>query len=57
MQNDMHAFPDNVVSALAMLYTQNQDLTGKSPEEILRIYNDAWNRIHAEHINILKENR
>lgn len=39
------AFPTNKCEALAMLYTQNQDLTGKTPEEILDIYDNAYEQI------------
>lgn len=34
-------------SALAILYLQNQDLSGKTPEEITLMYDDAYGRIDS----------
>ena len=36
------SFPDSDIQALAMLYTQNQDLKGKSVKEVAKIYYDAY---------------
>ena len=36
------SFPDSDLQALAMLYTKNQDLKGKSVKEIAKIYYDAY---------------
>ena len=41
----LRAFPSSTVQALAFLYVQSQDLTGKTPEEISDMYNDAYERI------------
>ncbi len=41
------AFPSDRRSALAILYLQNQDLSGKTPEEIAHMYNDAYGRIDS----------
>lgn len=40
MSNDvnLNTFPSNRVQALTMLYLQNQDLTDKSPSEIVDLY-------------------
>lgn len=38
-------FPGTEAQALAMLYTQAQDLTGKSPSEIHQIYVEARSEI------------
>ncbi|PED05266.1 hypothetical protein [Bacillus pseudomycoides] len=35
---DLNTFPSNKTQALTMLYLQNQDLTGKSPSEIVDLY-------------------
>lgn len=55
MSNDIEfsTFPSNRVQALAMLYTQNQDLKGKTPSEIAQIYVSA----HAEINSYLRELR
>ncbi|UPJ16063.1 hypothetical protein MYW48_25815 [Bacillus cereus] len=34
----LNTFPSNKIQALTMLYLQNQDLTGKSPSEIVDLY-------------------
>lgn len=41
----LESFPRNSIDALAMLFVQNQDLKGKSPEEICEIYWNAYFRI------------
>lgn len=47
--NTLQTFPDNKIEALAMLYLQNQDLSGLTPEEILDKYDDAYEKIKAHH--------
>lgn len=42
---DLKAFPENSSEALALLYVQNQDLKGKTPEEICGMYWNAYYRI------------
>ena len=37
----LEAFPKSDIEALAMLYVRSQDLTGKTPEELLAMYDDA----------------
>lgn len=44
----LYAFPSDRNEALAILYLQNQDLSGKTPEELANMYADARNRIYAE---------
>lgn len=38
-------FPSNLIEALTMLYLQNQDISGKTPEEIDRLYWETYYRI------------
>ncbi len=45
--NETH-FPKDRFEALAMLYVQTQDLSGKSPAEILQIYNSAYTAMKKE---------
>jgi len=47
--NTFQTFPDGKIEALAMLYLQNQDLSGLTPEEILDKYDDAYQKIKARH--------
>lgn len=48
MSNDvnLNSFPSNRAQALAFLYTQNQDLKGKTPTEIAEIYVSAYEEIN-----------
>ena len=39
------SFPANKYEALAMLYMQNQNLSGFTPEQLLDKYQDAYARI------------
>lgn len=43
MSNDVNlrTFPRNRQEALTMLFLQNQDLSDKSPEDIVRLYLDT----------------
>ncbi len=43
--NENKFFPSTKAEALAMLYLQNQNLSGKSPEEIAELYQDAYQKI------------
>lgn len=45
--NTLQTLPDGKIEALAMLYLQNQDLSGLTPEEILDKYDDAYEKIKA----------
>ena len=44
----LHKFPSSEYDALAFLYVQNQDLTGKTPVEIYRMYETALHEIRCE---------
>lgn len=44
----LSAFPSDRRDALAILYLQNQDLSGKTPEVIADMYDEAWGRISKE---------
>ncbi len=59
MNNDisLNSFPSNRSQALAFLYTQNQDLKGKTPTEIAKIYVSAYNEINSSIGKITKELR
>lgn len=48
----LSSFPSNRVQALAMLYTQNQNLKGKTPSEITEIYLSAYFEINNNIKNI-----
>lgn len=41
----LRTFPENEYEALAMLYVQSQNLTDKTPEDLLVMYQDAYKRI------------
>lgn len=43
--NDKVSFPHDSIEALAMLYIQNQDISGLSPEDLFRKYKDAYEKI------------
>lgn len=45
MTQEKSIFPSCKQEALAMAYVQAQDLSGKTPEEILEIYNSAYEKI------------
>ncbi len=49
MSNDINlsSFPGDRIQGLAMLYTQNQDLKGKTPSEIAKIYVSAYHEIKS----------
>lgn len=51
MSNDvkLNSFPDNELEALAFLYVQSQDLTGKTPAEISTMYYEAYYAIQKDY--------
>lgn len=59
MSNDvnLYTFPKYEYEALAMLYIQNQDLSGLTPEEIYDKYKDACNKIKEQYKAKRKETR
>ena len=40
--SDFNTFPSAPVEAIAYLYVQTQDLTGKTPVQIYEMYLDAY---------------
>lgn len=50
MANDVNlkVFPTDKYEALTMLFLQNQDLSGKTPEEIADMCEESWDRIFEE---------
>ena len=43
--SDFNTFPSTPVEAIAYLYVQTQDLTGKTPVQIYEMYLDAYYQI------------
>lgn len=41
-------FPSNRNEALALIYVQSQDLSGKTPKEINALYWEAYNEIKKD---------
>lgn len=41
----LSTFPSSKISALTMLYLQNQDLSNLSPEELLDKYDEVYQKI------------
>lgn len=41
----LKTFPSSSSEALALIYVQNQELSGKTPEEICEMYWEAYFRI------------
>jgi hypothetical protein len=52
---NLSTFPKNKDEALALLYTQNQDLKGKTVKEIAQIYYNAYYEFHYQTREIEKE--
>ena len=53
----LRTFPDNECEALAMLYVQNQDLSGVSPEALLDMYQKAYDQIRVHYKDTRPERR
>lgn len=47
-QTVLHTFPSSRREALAMLYLENQDLKGKTPEEIQSLYFGAYEALKKD---------
>ncbi len=46
-------FPSSKVEALTLLYLQNQDLSGKTIEEIVALYDEIYKRAtKASNVNV-----
>lgn len=58
MANDvkLNSFPSDRREALAMLFLKNQDLSGKSPEELAEMYDDAYEKI-SEKLDAIRKER
>lgn len=41
----LNTFPANPIQAISMLYVENQNLEGKTPEEIFDLYMQTYERI------------
>lgn len=57
MAEQLYTFPSGKIEALALLYVQNQDVSAKTPEELADIYQDAYTRIHAEFMRLIREKK
>jgi len=42
----LNTFPNNRVSALTMLFLENQDLSGLTPEQLAANYDDVFEKIN-----------
>ena len=42
----LNTFPSNKYQALAFLWLERQDLSGKSPAELLAMYDEAYNEMN-----------
>lgn len=58
MANDifLKTFPKNECEALAMLYIQNQDLSGLTPEQLLEKYQETYDKI-SEHRKLCRDRK
>ena len=45
MSDTLRTFPDSKFEALALLYVQSQDLSNKTPKELLDMYENAYEDI------------
>jgi len=54
---NLRTFPSDRRDALAILYLQNQDLSGKTPEELADMYDEAWDKISQEFDSIRDKKR
>lgn len=45
MSDTLNTFPTNKIAALAMLYVEKHATSEHTPEELLDMYNDAYDRI------------
>lgn len=53
----LNTFPSCKQEALAIAYVQAQDLSGKTPEELAAMYDDAYSRICDAFKNMFKEEK
>lgn len=52
MPMEYKCFPKDKQEAVTFLYMQQQDLTGKSPEELVEMYDAAFKRINDRFLTI-----
>ena len=45
--SEFSTYPSNYVDALTLLYLQNQNLSGVSPEELVALYYEVYDKIKA----------
>ncbi len=43
--NDIKFYPSNKAEALAYLYVEKQDIKDKTPEELVELYNETYDRV------------
>lgn len=43
----MSKLSQNTLESLAILYLQNQDLSGKSPEELYQLYSETYDKFKS----------
>ncbi len=55
MDSSVYAFPTSREEALALLWLQQQDLSGKSPAQIHRLYWEALKEIRADYRQLRDE--
>lgn len=53
----LSTFPSNKVEALAYLYVQSKDLSGKTPGELAAIYETAYYDINDKFRELMAERR
>lgn len=54
---EIKSFPNTEYEALALAFVNAQDLSGKTPAEVYRIYHNACEEIKEEHKKIIKEGK
>lgn len=57
MANEREFFPKSSTEALAYLYVKSQDLTGKSVEELYKMYWEAYDKLSEENKRRLEARR
>ena len=55
MTDSLKTFPSSDAEALAMLYIQNQDIKGLSPEQLAELYVQTLRQVR-KHLRIAKAN-
>lgn len=55
--DEIRVFPETVYEALALEYVRQQDLSGKTPREVMRLYASAYKEIFDEQRAIWNEKK